>query len=171
MAASDWCVTVDHTCQHCVYGLRQRQHAGKSCWIAVIAHFARRIDGLNMVCKHPLGFIVQDASAILRRPLKKVQHFCPMTVDYLGCHFSFPILLAAQKCLLHHADLLVRVLIIGKNSEQPEPTSVNLFAACLYFLACRNARPAAAFSFPATTGSCTAHINNFLRILKKRTEF
>ena len=41
---------------------------------------------------------------------------------------------------------------------QPVSTSVNLLAACLYFFDCRKARPAAAFSFPATTGSfCTGH--------------
>ena len=81
-----------------------------------------------------------------------------MTNNYLGCRCILPALLATQNYfLLHHADLLVHVVITGENSKQPEPTSVNLFAACLYFFACRNASPAAALSFPATTGSCIAH--------------
>ena len=45
--------------------------AGKSFLIAVTADFARRIDGLNMVCKHPLGFIGQDALGTLHRQLEK----------------------------------------------------------------------------------------------------
>lgn len=41
--------------------------------------------------------------------------------------------------------------------KMSESTSVNFLAACLYFLACRQASPPAAFSFPATTGSFCKH--------------
>lgn len=44
-----------------------------------------------------------------------------------------------------------------EDSKNKDYTSVKRLAACLYFLACRDASPAAAFSFPATTGSFCRH--------------
>lgn len=148
--------------------LETDEHGWGRFWIAVIAKLCKEKRWAWTWFKNKPRFHSSRRFVSTLYAVKTGTAFLLMTSNHLHCCFSPPVL-QPQVCLLHHVELLVHGSIIGVNSTQPEPTSVNLFAACLYFLACRNARPAAAFSFPATTGSCKAPTNRF-GIFKRRPD-